>query len=81
MVLEKFALRRQIGPDLLMMMPFPIQHQRKALPLRSSSDFQATKSKRAPLIDRLGTRVPDLMIVQPDNTVDPFALVPPEHGS
>ena len=80
MALEKVALRRQIGPDLLMMMPFPIQHQRKALPLRSNSEFQATKSKRAP-VDSLETYVPDLMIAQSDDIADPFALMLPEHES
>ena len=74
MALQKFALRRQIGPGLLMMMPFPIQHQRKALSPMSSSDIQAAKSKRG-AVDSLETNVPDLMIVQPGNTVDPFALM------
>ena len=56
-----------------MMMPFPIQHQRKALSPRSNSDFQAAKSKRG-AVDSWETHVPDLMIAQPGNTVDLFAL-------
>ena len=57
-----------------MMMPFPIQHQRKALSPRSNSDFQAAKSKRG-AVDSWEIHVPDLMIAQPGNTVDPFALM------